>query len=80
MIQEPKQAGWRFIRRGEGLTDDLQIVYHGSGRKLRVTVTGFRDGVKQLVQKYHVPGCKWCRCSRHNHHMTCKYASQENRT
>ena len=76
MKYEPAMAGHHFIKRGDGLTDDLFVAYHGSGRKLLIKIVGFRDGVKQLIQKYRMPACKWCRCPRHRHHRYCKFIKE----
>ena len=73
MKREPILAGHSFIPRGEGLSDDLWLAYHGSGRKIRIRIVGFRDGVKQLIQQYRIPACKRCRMPKSRHHHTCKF-------
>lgn len=76
-MRDMKVAGHSFIPRGNGLSDDLWIAYHGSGRKILIRIIGFRDGARQLIRQYRMPACKWCSCPRNRHHRACKYKPQE---
>lgn len=69
-MREPRVAGHHWIPQPTG-PDDLLVAYHGSGRRIRVHVAGFRDGIKQTIQRYHIPACKRCGCPRNRHHWQC---------